>query len=197
MKPVWKRGILRDICSLRQQTATPARWATQQISLFSVPAFDAGCGPEVVPANTIRSTKTVVMPGDVLFCKMNPRKNRVWFVTGFSTEHAICSSEFLPLVANDNMMPEFLELILMSPQFQRAAQKKSQASTKSRERVRPRDALKLPVVYVESKDDQREIVNSVRRQLTYHDRLRLAAERQLEAMTALPTATLRELFSHA
>jgi hypothetical protein len=95
------------------------------------------------------------------------------------------------------MLPEFLELVLMSPQFQRAAQKKSQASTKSRERVRPRDALKLPVVYVESKDDQREIVNSIRRRLAYHDQLRFAAERQLEAMTALPNATLRELFSHA
>lgn len=153
---VWKKGLLRDICSLRQQAASPARWAGQLISLFSVPAFDAGREPEVVPANTIRSTKTIVMPGDVLFCKMNPRKSRVWLVSGFRTEHAICSSEFLPLVANDAMMPEFLELILMSPQFQRAAQKKSQASTKSRERVRPRDALKLPVAYLESKDDQRE-----------------------------------------
>lgn len=31
----------------------------------------------------------------------------------------------------------------------------------------------------------------------YQDRLRLAAERQLEAVTALPCATLREFFSHA
>lgn len=195
MALVWKTGILRDICSLREQVVNPHQWTGQHVTLFSVPSFDAGRMPEVVSAESLKSAKNSVRPGDVLFCKMNPRKNRVWSVSGFQTEHAICSSEFLPLVTNGVVIPEFLELILKSPQFQREAQSKAKAATKSRERINPRDVLKLPVAWLESQEQQKDAASQVNDQLAKQARLRLAAERQFEASSTLPVGELRSVFS--
>jgi hypothetical protein len=92
-------------------------------------------------------------------------------------------------------MPEFLALLLMSPQFQRVAQEKAKAATKSRERVNPGDVMRLPASYVESKEEQVEAVSYLRTRLGKIDVMRRAAERQCEAISALPAALLREFFN--
>ena len=94
----WNVGVLKDICSLREEFVNPSAFKVDLVTLFSVPAFDADAKPEIISGKDVGSTKHRVQEGDVLFCKMNPRKNRVWIVDKFNTELGVCSSEFLPSV---------------------------------------------------------------------------------------------------
>ena len=190
----WVRHPIKKVCRLREDTLELSSLGNELVTLFSVPAYDDSGKPELINANNIGSSKNVTRPGDVLFCKMNPRINRVWIIDEVKTKYSLCSSEFLPLVPNEQINPKFLSYILKSPYFQQYAKQKAKAATKSRERVNPKEVLEIPILYPEKVELQSTIATDLDRKMTEAEKMRQAALRQKEAASAMQGAILREAF---
>ena len=83
--------------------------------MYSVPSFPSG-QPEILKGTDIGSTKQVVLPGDVLICKINPRINRVWRVGPSRKIRQIASSEWI-IFRNPFLNSIFLQRYFSSPKF--------------------------------------------------------------------------------
>ncbi|HUV02091.1 MAG TPA: restriction endonuclease subunit S [Desulfobacteria bacterium] len=191
----WEKGQLMDICKIREESIEPVTLGETLVTLYSVPAFDETGKPEILRAKAIGSSKNIVRPGDVIFCKMNPRKNRVWKIDGFETNYGLSSSEFLPLIPSE-VTVDFLFYLLKSPSFQKSAMKKAQAATKSRERINPSKVLEIDISYPLNIDDQIAIASELEHKMAEVEKMRQAALRQKEAISAMHGAVLGEVFPY-
>lgn len=79
--------------------------------LYSVPSFDVR-RPEIVSGAAIGSNKQIVEPGTVLLCKINPRINRAWYVSRWSSHAKIASTEWLTFPPSDTLEPKYLAFVL-------------------------------------------------------------------------------------
>jgi type I restriction enzyme S subunit len=90
----WTESTFSELNRFRCQTVDPAKHATEQFELYSVPNFPTGT-PEYVRGAEVGSSKQTVAPNDVLVCKINPRINRVWQVGPVGSIRQIASSEWI------------------------------------------------------------------------------------------------------
>jgi type I restriction enzyme, S subunit len=148
----WLTIPLGDVADIRSGSINPARFPKEQFHLFSIPAYDAGRIPEAVDGVDIKSNKTIVEPNDCLFSKLNPRICRVWLVGNRKDNRQIASTEFWPIYSKMNgsvpwLLPEYLEHLLRLQSFRAAFVGRVEASTRSRERLKPEQILhqKIPV----------------------------------------------------
>ena len=141
----------------------------------------------------ILSNKNLVNTDDVLFSKLNPRIPRAWHVINMTNYHKIGSTEFLPLVPSADIDSEYLDLYLQEPGFISNARRKVQATTKSRERLRPADILD-EFIPLPPLPEQKRITTKIQELMREVERARTACEKQLEAAKAQPSAYLSEVF---
>ncbi len=82
--------------------------------LYSLPSFDNSMQCEIVDGNYIQSNKFSVPNKCILFNKLNVRFKRVWRIYNEDT-NKLCSTEFLPLVVNENIADyQYLYYLLIS-----------------------------------------------------------------------------------
>lgn len=117
----------------------------RQYVLYSVPAFPSG-QPEIVEGNQIGSSKRLVLHGDLLLCKINPRINRVWSV-GPSADGAeqLASTEYLVLRPHDPRVLPWLVWYLRSPRFRSWIKANVEGATGSHTRAKSAAILKQHV----------------------------------------------------
>lgn len=142
----WHYEPLGEVAKIRAGTVKPGRLPNEVFYLYSIPAFDNGQQPEQLLGNAIKSNKTLVEPGDCLFSKLNPRIPRVWIVTRAEGDRQIASTEFLPVYPKirDGMptfIPEYIAYLFSWTQFREQFVGQVEASTKSRERLKPAQLL--------------------------------------------------------
>jgi type I restriction enzyme S subunit len=193
----WRWARLGDVCDLVGEPVNPARFGDEEVAHYSVPSYDSGNGPTIEPGIAVQSGKVLFPSGTVLFCKLNPRINRVWYVADTLTQKRICSTEFMPLLPRPGALDaSFLAWALRDPGFGDQVRAHARAATKSRERLRPqvvtRALIPLPPL-----PEQKRIVAILNEQMEAVERARAAAGEQLEAAKALPAAYLREVFESA
>jgi type I restriction enzyme S subunit len=164
---------LSEVARIHGKNTNLSMFGENIVNHFSLPAFDVGQGPDVVPSNSIRSNKIRISEPCVLFSKLNPRINRVWQLAKgeISERVSVCSTEFVPLVADSTRLsPGYLKYLLRSPQFRRQVDHLVSASTNSRQRIRPQALLaatiKLPELAVQHRvtkmlDDQLAVIEDV------------------------------------
>ncbi|MDE2999669.1 MAG: restriction endonuclease subunit S [Gemmatimonadota bacterium] len=178
---------LDSVVQIRKGTTTPARYAEETFELYSIPGFDIG-KPEVLSGANIKSNKTNVFPGDVLFSKLNPRIPRVWIVPPKTEFRQISSTEFWPLVMDQSVLdPYYLRYYLQTPRVRERLSPSTEAATKSRSRIKPfqllGESIPLPPI-----SDQRRIVDI----LDQAERLRgLRAEADAKAARILPALFIK------
>jgi type I restriction enzyme, S subunit len=128
----------------RRKQADPATMSDALVEHFSLPAFDAGKGPEIVEPSTIKSGKFLVDSPALLVSKLNPRTPRVWPVTGKHSHRMVASTEFLVLepTAYD---PWVMWALLAQPSFGAALEAKVAGTSGSHQRVRPDEVLATAV----------------------------------------------------
>ena len=92
---------IKDIVTLVSKSKTPQ--AGVIYNLYSLPSFDEGKTFEVLDGVDIQSNKYEVPDKCILFNKLNVRFKRVWQINN-QDENKIASTEFLPLVINEDVV---------------------------------------------------------------------------------------------
>lgn len=94
LPPGWTESPLKDLGLIKPQGIRPDETPKEHFELWSVPSYPTN-SPETLLGKEIGSNKIVVLPGDVLLCKINPRINRVWYVRPSDTLQQIASTEWI------------------------------------------------------------------------------------------------------
>jgi len=183
----WPRVELGRVVRIRNGTIDPSRFPDETFELFSIPGFDEARS-EVTSGDAIKSNKTAVVPGDVLFSKLNPRIQRVWVVPQTRGSRQISSTEFWPLVCDSKVIDrQYLRHFLLSPGVRDRLSPSTEAATKSRSRIKPYQLLseRIPLPPL---SEQRRIVEI----LDQADRLRrLRTEADAKADRILPALFIK------
>ena len=140
------RTELKHVCRLVKGGLDPQRHADRTFAHYSIPAFDSGHGPVIELGGNIHSQKTPI-PGDVvLVSKLNPRIPRVWHVNDDQRYQRICSTEFVALQPDPTALePAYLSFALREALQAGFIKRNTAAATKSRERAKPSDFLRLRI----------------------------------------------------
>lgn len=92
---------IKDVVTFAPKSSTPKKGV--KYNLYSLPSFDNGKTFEVLDGADIQSNKYEVPDKCILFNKLNVRFKRVWQVEN-QDENKISSTEFLPLIVNENVV---------------------------------------------------------------------------------------------
>jgi type I restriction enzyme M protein len=98
------------------KTIDPRNTPDEIFDLWSIPAYDAG-SPEIIRGGDVGSQKKVVFPNDVLISRIIPHIRRACVVPQNSNNRRqIASTEWI-IFSSDEIVPEFLQNILVSDHF--------------------------------------------------------------------------------
>jgi type I restriction enzyme S subunit len=153
----WTLTTLGEIAQLHEEQVTPASTPDAVFHHFSIPAFDAGRTPVVEIGSAIGSNKFVVPRDAVLVSKLNPRIPRVWEPDVPTGARAVASTEFLVLRPSNLVDRRFLRFLCLGPTIRAEMEARVTGTSGSHQRVRPEDALAIPVEIPVDLSEQRAI----------------------------------------
>jgi len=133
----WEVRRLDNLAALHRRSTTPANEPETIFEHFSIPAFDSGALPALVPGGAIQSAKYRVEVDSVLLSKINPKFPRVWFAQPHSVE-AIASTEFLVWVGVD-VSNAWLWSLFLDETFRGALVGNAGGTSTSHQRFKPAD----------------------------------------------------------
>lgn len=153
----WPLKELGEIVEIRSGSLNPADHPEEEFELYSIPGYDVGA-PEILNGSGIKSNKTIVKAGDVLFSKLNPRIPRVWIVSEPKGRRQISSTEFWPLVCHERVvMREYLKYFLLRLGAFGVLSDGVEAATKSRSRIKPFQLLRQKCIFPPISEQRRII----------------------------------------
>jgi type I restriction enzyme, S subunit len=147
----WKTGILSDIVSLSRAALNPQLFTEEAFEHFSIPAFDNEQKATLEKGTAIRSNKFLVPDGCILVSKLNPETPRVWLPTPNPNFRSVTSTEFLVFIPLNPTIRAFTYGFVTSPLFTETLALRVTGTSKSHQRVKPDDVLRLPVILPPSK----------------------------------------------
>ena len=134
---------IKDIVTFVSKTTTPKQGVTY--NLYSLPSFDEGKTPEILDGNDIQSNKYDVPSKCILFNKLNVRFRRVWIVDN-QDENKISSTEFLPLVVNENIVDfQYCYYLLISDSITNYLCGQNTNTSGSHNRIDPNNFLNIEI----------------------------------------------------
>ena len=140
----WEEIKLGDIIEISKKSITPSQLENTIFEHYSLPAYDDGKQPTFDRGQDIKSSKFVINNGMFLFSKLNPRIKRIW-LPNIETEHAICSTEFIPYKPKRVDMLGLCYSIVNSEHFYDYVLSLTNGSTGSHQRFHPVDTLEYPL----------------------------------------------------
>lgn len=149
----WVRKCLGDLALLSKAGVNPASTPNTQFTHFSLPAFDAGRVPIIEQGEHIGSNKFIVPQNAILVSKLNPRITRVW-APSYIPANAVCSTEFLVLVASEAIHRNFLAYLCSSPAVCVRMKLHAIGTTGSHQRIHPSQVLAIEVRIPENEIEQ-------------------------------------------
>lgn len=185
-----EQRALGDVAVIAKETQDPGVFGDSHVHHFSIPAFDQGSEPEVVPASDIRSNKLRLDQPAVLVSKINPHIPRCWLAEPATHLPSLASTEFMPLVPREGAVDlAYLFAACSSRPFQRELMTLVTGTSTSHQRVKPRDCLAIKIPIPEATEQRR--IGEIYRALTH----RLAvAKRTAEVANDLVRASFRDTF---
>lgn len=142
----WGWGTVDDVASLFKDTINPQMVPEGIFSHHSIPAYDSGQTPALDKGTDIKSNKTVVPQGSILLSKLNPEIPRVWLTDVGTTDRAVCSTEFLVMLAKPPAGRAFLFGLFHSSGFRESLRGMVTGTSNSHQRVKPQGVLDLEIV---------------------------------------------------
>lgn len=149
--PSWPVKRFNEVLQIRKGSIDPRNTPAEEFELFSIPAFDAGNGPERQSGKDIGSSKTVVEEKDCLFSKLNPRIPRTWIIPKSNGIRQICSTEFWPVRSRyaeghkNYLDPHFLKWLFRFETFLNEFRGNVSGGVQSRQRLKQNDLLEIQV----------------------------------------------------
>lgn len=178
-----------DIVRLNRTMTNPSQMDEVSVHHFSLPAFDDGATPAVVPAASIKSNKTRIVNDSVLVSRLNPRIDRTWWVSPDADMAALASTEFACLEATDSVKLAAVWLAVRDPAFRAELVTRVTGTSGSHQRVRPDDLLAIEVMDVRGLAE--ETIAQVLALLTFVDQARVESR----ALATVRHVLLPELLS--
>ena len=134
---------IKDIVTLVSKSITPQTGVTY--NLYSLPSFDEGKTFEVLDGVDIQSNKYEVPDKCILFNKLNVRFKRVWRIDN-QDENKISSTEFLPLVVNENVVDiQYCYYLLISDKITNYLCGQNTNTSGSHKRIDPDNFLNIEI----------------------------------------------------
>jgi type I restriction enzyme, S subunit len=197
----WKIAKLSELCIINPSKPKGFdRKADAPTTFIPMEAVDDKTGtviaPRVRPYSSVARGYTYFEEGDVLFAKITPcmQNGKTAIVSGLKDRIGFGSTEFHVLRAKPGIDSRWIYYLLRSAEFRRKAEDNFEGSAGQR-RV---PDLFLKNVHTpfcgDGKAIDRLMAHIDKRMGKFHA-MRNASTRQLEAISALPSATLREFFN--
>ena len=134
---------IKDIVTLVSKSKTPQTGVIY--NLYSLPSFDEGKTFEVLEGVDIQSNKYEVPDKCILFNKLNVRFKRVWRIDN-QDENKIASTEFLPLVINEDIVDfQYCYYLLVSDKITNYLCGQNTNTSGSHKRIDPDNFLDIEV----------------------------------------------------
>ena len=134
---------IKDIVTLVSKSITPQTGVIY--NLYSLPSFDEGKTFEVLDGVNIQSNKYEVPDKCILFNKLNVRFKRVWRIDNHD-ENKISSTEFLPLVVNENVVDiQYCYYLLISDKITNYLCCQNTNTSGSHKRIDPDNFLNIEI----------------------------------------------------
>lgn len=134
---------IKDIVTLVSKSKTPQTGVIY--NLYSLPSFDEGKTFEVLDGVDIQSNKYEVPDKCILFNKLNVRFKRVWRIDN-QDENKIASTEFLPLVINEDIVDfQYCYYLLVSDKITNYLCGQNTNTSGSHKRIDPDNFLDIEV----------------------------------------------------
>ena len=134
---------IKDIVTFVSRSITPQKGVTY--NLYSLPSFDNGKTFEVLDGAGIQSNKFDVPNKCILFNKLNVRFKRVWQINN-QDENKIASTEFLPLVINEDVVDfQYCYYLLISDKITNYLCGQNTNTSGSHKRIDPNNFLNIEV----------------------------------------------------
>lgn len=142
----WKVGKLSEIAEVTKSSVNPGKTPEKLFSHYSLPAFDESKMPAMQYGSEIMSNKLVFGDKTTLLSKLNPHIKRVWFVNEVK-DNPICSTEFIPVKANDETLCAFVHCCINSDHYYNKAVSAVNGATTSHQRIHPDDVMNMEIAY--------------------------------------------------
>ena len=134
---------IKDIVTFVSKSITPQEGVTY--NLYSLPSFDEGKIFEVLDGAGIQSNKYDVPNKCILFNKLNVRFKRVWRIEN-QDDNKISSTEFLPLVVNENVVDfQYCYYLLISDKITNYLCGQNTNTSGSHKRIDPNNFLNIEI----------------------------------------------------
>ena len=134
---------IKDIVTFVSKSITPQEGVTY--NLYSLPSFDEGKTFEVLDGADIQSNKFDVPNKCILFNKLNVRFKRVWQINN-QDENKIASTEFLPLVINEDVVDfQYCYYLLVSDKITNYLCGQNTNTSGSHKRIDPDNFLDIEI----------------------------------------------------
>ena len=144
---------LKDIVTLTSKSVSPL--VGTDYYLYSLPSFDEGKTPELVDGCQIQSNKFEVPNMCILFNKLNVRFKRVWRIDN-AIDNKLCSTEFLPLVVNEQLVDfQYCYYLLISDFITNYLCGQNTNTSGSHKRIDPLDFMEIEVHLPKMSDQKR------------------------------------------
>ncbi len=186
----WDIIALGDINIRKAPTLTPKNFADETFEYYSIPDYQRGQTPSLTAGDAIESSKLLLEPKTVLFGKLNPRVEKVWRVAESSEFRQIGSTEWIPILPDERVDPDFLYFLEWSDHVMPIAKTLVSGSTPSRQRVDPKSFYRITVPLPPLPEQKKiaHILSTVQRAIE-------AQERIIQATTELKKTLMHKLFT--
>lgn len=134
---------LKDIVTFVSKSVVPQNGTTY--NLYSLPSFDENKSAEVLDGAEIQSNKYDVPNKCILFNKLNVRFKRVWRINN-SDSNKIASTEFLPLVVNEDVVDyQYCYYLLISDEITNYLCGQNSNTSGNHKRIDPQNFLNIDI----------------------------------------------------
>lgn len=199
LPPGWQWVRLGDVCEINPSRPSDLQRSADAPTTF-VPMeavseeLGAIVAPQVRPYQQVMRGYTYFGEGDVIFAKITPcmENGKAAVARGLTDGIAFGSTEFHVLRPGPDVSPEFAWYFVRQPSFRLEARRYFVGAV-GQQRVPP-EFLENAMLPLPPLPEQRAIATRLEARMAEVQRMRQAAERQLEAINALPGALLREVF---
>ena len=146
---------IKDIVTLATTSITPQ--SNVEYHLYSLPSFDDNQKREELGGYEIQSNKYIVPDKCILFNKLNVRFKRVWRIENID-DNKICSTEFLPLVVDENKVDyQYCYYLLISDHITNYLCGQNANTSGSHKRIDPTDFLNIELPTIPAMEEQKRI----------------------------------------
>ena len=186
----WKITTLGAINTRKAITLNPKKFADETFEYYSIPDYQRDQRPSFTTGSQVESSKLLLEPKTILFGKLNPRIEKVWRVTATPEFRQIGSTEWMPVLPNEDIDSDFLYFLEWSDYVMSVAKTLVSGSTPSRQRVDPKSfyQIKIPLPPLPEQKKIAHVLSTVQRAIE-------AQERVIQTTTELKKTLMHKLFT--